>query len=114
MPVPAPVPAPSGDAPDRHAITGLVLAGGRGSRMGGVDKGLQPWHGRPLVDHVLDRFAPQVGPRLISANRHADDYARRGARVLADDTDTFDAVPGSFVRLKVAEVVPPDTDAVTV
>lgn len=72
------------------AITGLLLAGGEGRRMGGADKGLVLLHGRPLAAHVLARLAPQVGPLLISANRHAAAYAALapGARVLAD------AVPG--------------------
>ena len=75
--------------PSRAAITGLVLAGGRGQRLGGVDKGLQPWHGRALVDHAIGRLAPQVGEVMISANRNAADYASRGARVLADAHDDF-------------------------
>lgn len=60
-------------------ITGCVLAGGRGARMGGVDKGLQPFLGQPLAAHALQRLAPQVGPLLINANRHADRYATLGA-----------------------------------
>jgi molybdopterin-guanine dinucleotide biosynthesis protein A len=76
-------------APVREAITGLVLAGGRGQRLGGVDKGLQPWHGLPLVDHALARLAPQVGAVMISANRNAGHYAARGVRVLADAADDF-------------------------
>ena len=75
--------------PSRAAITGLVLAGGRGQRLGGVDKGLQPWHGRALVDHAIERLAPQVADVMISANRNAADYASRGARVLADAHDDF-------------------------
>lgn len=63
---------------------GLVLAGGRGSRLGGVDKGLQPWRGTPLVDAVLARLAPQVDAVALSANRHAEVYALRGWPVLAD------------------------------
>jgi len=43
------------------SVTGLILAGGKGSRMGGVDKGLQTFRGKRLVDHVYERFAPQVG-----------------------------------------------------
>ena len=58
-------------APARDAVTGLILAGGRGQRLGGVDKGLQPWRGRPLVDHALARLAPQVSEVMISANRNA-------------------------------------------
>jgi molybdopterin-guanine dinucleotide biosynthesis protein A len=77
------------DVPARLAITGLILAGGRGLRLGGVDKGLQAWRGTPLVDHALARLAPQVGEVLISANRNAADYAARGARVLADASDDF-------------------------
>jgi molybdopterin-guanine dinucleotide biosynthesis protein A len=73
-------------APTAATITGLILAGGRGQRMGGVDKGLQPWRGAPLVDHALARLAPQVREVMISANRHAADYATRSARVLPDAT----------------------------
>ena len=46
---------------DTHDITGLVLAGGRGTRMGGIDKGLQLFRGQPLAQHALARLAPQVG-----------------------------------------------------
>lgn len=66
------------------AIVGLVLAGGQGSRMGGVDKGLQPWQGRPLAAHVLDALRPQVSRLLVSANRHLDTYAAFGHPVLPD------------------------------
>ncbi len=76
-------------APTREAITGLILAGGRGQRLGGVDKGLQHWRGMPLVDHALARLAPQVREVLVSANRNAADYAARGVRVLADASDDF-------------------------
>jgi len=65
-------------------ITGLVLAGGRGSRMGGVDKGLQVHLGMPLAQHALLRLAPQVGPLLINANRNLGAYAAMGAPVCAD------------------------------
>lgn len=74
------------DAPgSRDDITGLVLAGGRGSRMGGVDKGLQLLHGVPLAGHALQRLAPQVGPLLLNANRHLDRYAAFGVPLLSDD-----------------------------
>jgi len=65
-------------------ITGLVLAGGQGTRMGGQDKGLQPFQGEPLALHALRRLQPQVGTVLISANRHLDQYAAFGAPVLPD------------------------------
>jgi molybdopterin-guanine dinucleotide biosynthesis protein A len=71
-------------APTRSQITGLLLAGGRGSRMGGVDKGWVSYEGQPLVRHVFDRFAPQVGSLLISANRSLDDY-RALAEVITDE-----------------------------
>lgn len=69
---------------DRHQITGLVLAGGRGSRMGGVDKGLQLHLGLPLAQHALERIAPQVGARMISANRNLDAYRAMGVPVWPD------------------------------
>lgn len=65
-------------------VTGLVLAGGRGSRMGGVDKGLQPFQGRPLALHALQRLAPQVATVALNANRHLDTYAGFGAPVWPD------------------------------
>ena len=70
-------------------ITGLVLAGGRGSRMGGVDKGLQPYAGVPLAQHTLHRLAPQVGPLLINANRHLDTYRSWGTPVVTDTEPDF-------------------------
>jgi len=77
------------EAPTAASITGLILAGGRGQRMGGVDKGLQAWRGLPLVDHALARLAPQVREVMISANRNAALYGARTARVLADAADDF-------------------------
>jgi molybdopterin-guanine dinucleotide biosynthesis protein A len=72
----------------REQITALILAGGRGSRMGGIDKGLQTLDGEPLVQHALRRIAPQVGSVMISANRHPEVYRGYGVPVLADaDTD---------------------------
>ena len=70
--------------PAPQDITGIVLAGGRGSRMGGVDKGLQPYLGQPLALHALQRLAPQVGTVLINANRHLDRYAAFGVPVCSD------------------------------
>lgn len=65
-------------------ITGLVLAGGRGSRMGGVDKGLQPHRGEPLTRLALERLRPQVGALRLSANRNLDLYAGFGVPVCPD------------------------------
>ena len=70
-----------------RAITGCILAGGRGRRLQGADKGFVTLAGRPLLVHVLSRFRPQVDEVVISANRHMEDYRRHCARVLADATD---------------------------
>jgi molybdopterin-guanine dinucleotide biosynthesis protein A len=97
------MPAPGFVAPTTATITGLVLAGGRGQRMGGADKGLQLLRGQPLIDHVLARLAPQAGELMISANRHASDYATRGHRVLADASDAFDGpLAGILAGLRAA------------
>ena len=65
-------------------ITGVVLAGGLGRRMGGVDKGLQLLNGRPLVSHVIERLAPQVDELLINANQNLEAYAAFGYPVVPD------------------------------
>lgn len=83
-------------APTPAQITGLVLAGGRGSRMGGIDKGLQLYQGRPLVQHALERLAPQVGALMINANRHLDAYAAFGVPVWPD---TLADYPGPLAGL---------------
>ena len=86
--------------PTREQITGLLLAGGRGMRMGGVDKGLQPLHGEALAAHVLKRLAPQTGALLISANRHPDAYAALGAPFGATVVaDTLPGFPGPLAGL---------------
>lgn len=70
-------------------VTGLILAGGRATRMGGVDKGLQLLNGDAMVMHVLRRLQPQVGSVLINANRHLDDYAQFGVPVCMDQIEGF-------------------------
>jgi molybdopterin-guanine dinucleotide biosynthesis protein A len=77
-------------------ITGLILAGGRGSRMGGVDKGLQPYLGTPLALHALRRLAPQVGAVMINANRNAAVYESMGAPVWPDE---FKDYPGPLAGI---------------
>jgi molybdopterin-guanine dinucleotide biosynthesis protein A len=71
------------------AITGVILAGGEGRRMGGADKGLQLLNGQPLVQLVLERLQPQVDVLLISANRNLERYAGFGCRVVTDTTPGF-------------------------
>lgn len=76
-------------------ITGCVLAGGRGARMGGVDKGLQSFQGLPLALHALQRLAPQVGPLLINANRNTAAYAELGLPLAAEVcADSLPDYPG--------------------
>jgi molybdopterin-guanine dinucleotide biosynthesis protein A len=70
-------------------ITGIILAGGMGRRMGGVDKGLADLDGRPLVAHVLARLSPQVDDVLINANQNADRYSAFGVPVIADAIGGF-------------------------
>lgn len=70
-------------------ITGLVLAGGRGTRMGGIDKGMQPFQGMPLAQHALERLAPQVGRLMINANRNIEDYRAMGVPVWSDEIPDF-------------------------
>jgi molybdopterin-guanine dinucleotide biosynthesis protein A len=65
--------------------TGLVLAGGRGVRMGGADKGLLPWAGGTLAGHALGRLRHQAGPLAISANRHIAQYQALGVPVWHDE-----------------------------
>jgi len=70
-------------------ITGIVLAGGQGRRMGGVDKGLQLLHGKPMIAHVIARLAPQVSEVLINANQNLNAYERFGYRVVPDAIGGF-------------------------
>jgi molybdopterin-guanine dinucleotide biosynthesis protein A len=66
------------------AITGVVLAGGLGRRMGGVDKGLKVLRGKPMVEWVIERFRPQVDELLINANQNIEVYSALGHRVIPD------------------------------
>lgn len=65
-------------------ITGLVLAGGLGRRMGGIDKGLQEFRGEPMVAQVIRRFAPQVDALIVNANQNIERYAAFGHPVVPD------------------------------
>ncbi len=81
---------PSSDLkPETSKITGVILAGGQGRRMGGVDKGLKLLHGKPMVQWVIERFARQVDEVLINANQNLDVYANFGHRVIPDKIDGF-------------------------
>jgi molybdopterin-guanine dinucleotide biosynthesis protein A len=71
------------------SITGVILAGGQGRRMGGADKGLVQFLGKPLVAHVIQRLSPQVDEILISANREIETYAALGHAVISDAIEGF-------------------------
>ena len=71
-------------APTSATLTGVILAGGRARRFGGVDKGLLAVGGRPLIAWILAALAPQVSTVLINANRHLEQYAAFGYPVIAD------------------------------
>jgi molybdopterin-guanine dinucleotide biosynthesis protein A len=73
----------------KRGVTGLVLAGGQGTRMGSVDKGLVVLQGRPLIRHVIERFAPQVDELLINANRNVAEYEALGHPVIRDHIEGF-------------------------
>jgi molybdopterin-guanine dinucleotide biosynthesis protein A len=70
-------------------VSGIVLAGGQGRRMGGVDKGLQLLRGKPMIEHVLERLRPQVGEIVINANQNLDRYRHFGHRVVSDAIGGF-------------------------
>jgi molybdopterin-guanine dinucleotide biosynthesis protein A len=70
-------------------ITGLILAGGQGRRMGGVDKGLQRLRGKPMAQWALERLAPQVDEVLINCNQNLEAYARFGHRLVPDEIGGF-------------------------
>jgi len=71
------------------SIAGLILSGGQGRRMGGLDKGLQPFRGRPLIEWVIERFEPQVDEILISANQNFGRYLDFGYPVVRDRITGF-------------------------
>ena len=78
-------------------ITGLILAGGRAQRMGGIDKGLIPFHQKPLIETTIQRLKAQVGPILINANRNITKYAVYGYPVIMDETPDFSGPLAGFL-----------------
>ena len=98
-------------------LTGLILAGGQGRRMGGRDKGLETFAGRALVLHVRERMEGQVAEVLINANRHLDAYRPLADRVIVDAEEGFQGpLMGIYSGLRAATtpwlvVVPCDSPA---
>ena len=90
--------------PGRETVTGAVLAGGRGSRMDGRDKGLVELAGRPMVEYVLDALRPQTAALLINANRSLERYRRYGVPVVSDRLAEYPGpLAGMAAALRAAE-----------
>lgn len=85
--------------PDAASVVGVILAGGRGSRMGGEDKGLVQYRNKPLYQHVLEKLRPQVSSVCISANRNLERYQESGVLVIAD---TLPDYPGPLAGMMAA------------
>ena len=90
----------------REQITAVILAGGRGRRMGGDDKGLVELNGRPLIKHVLAVIAPQVSSVILNANRNLDRYAGFGYPVVRDDLLGFQGPLAGFAAAMAAATTP--------
>jgi molybdopterin-guanine dinucleotide biosynthesis protein A len=76
--------------PDTSQITGLILAGGLGSRMGNLDKGLQTFRGAPMILHAIMRLSPQTGYLMINANQNLGPYEGFGFPVWPDQMTGFE------------------------
>jgi molybdenum cofactor guanylyltransferase len=74
---------------NHNEISGLILAGGRGTRMGGTDKGLQLHLGVPLAQHALERLRPQVAALMLNANRNLPAYQAMGVPVWQDEIPDY-------------------------
>lgn len=100
-------------------VTAVILAGGRGERMGGVDKGLLLIDGKPLIQHSIDVLEPQVEQIVINANRNLDQYQRLGHPVIEDIFPDFAGpLAGIASAMRQVEtgymlVVPCDTPGIT-
>lgn len=90
---------PDARAADAARLAAVILAGGQGRRMGGADKGLIEYQGRPLIEWTIAALAPQVDELVISANRNLDRYARYGYPVLPD---TLPDYPGPLAGVLAA------------
>lgn len=94
------------NSPDSENITAVVLAGGRGRRLGGQDKGLMELDGKPLIKHILDLVTPQVNAVIINANRNQEIYADLGHPVISDTMTDYQGPLAGFAAALAAS----DTD----
>ena len=83
-------------------ITAVILAGGRGRRMGGKDKGLVEINNLPLIEHVLSAMTPQVGQLVINANRNIEEYQRYGFPVVSDTMEDYQGPLAGFASTMAA------------
>lgn len=77
-------------------VTAVILAGGRGRRMGGLDKGLIPFLGQPIIEHTLAAITPQCGAVIINANRNIDVYSQYNHPVISDQSNDFQGPLAGF------------------
>jgi molybdenum cofactor guanylyltransferase len=82
--------------PEKNNITAVVLAGGRGRRLGGLDKGLLSLEGKPLIEHIIDAIKPQAGTIIINANRNRQEYSAYGYPVISDDMTDYQGPLAGF------------------
>lgn len=94
------------NSPDSENITAVVLAGGRGRRLGGQDKGLMELDGKPLIKHILDLVTPQVNAVIINANRNQLVYGEFGHPVISDNMTDYQGPLAGFA----AALAATDTD----
>ncbi len=85
-------------------ITAVILAGGKGRRLGGQDKGLVSYKNKKLIEHVIERIEPQVNNIVINANRNQAQYETFGYAVINDDLNDFQGpLAGFATAMKVVE-----------
>ena len=84
------------NSPEKNNITAVVLAGGRGRRLGGQDKGLMELDGKPLIEHILGLVTPQVSAVIINANRNQQVYANLGHPVISDNMSDYQGPLAGF------------------
>lgn len=84
------------NSPEKNNITAVVLAGGRGRRLGGQDKGLVDLDGKPLIEHILGLVMPQVSAVIINANRNLQIYADLGHPVISDNMADYQGPLAGF------------------
>ena len=82
---------------DKHDVTAVILAGGKGRRMEGEDKGLVELAGRPLVEYVIEATGPQVEAIMLNANRNQQRYARYGYPVISDALEDYQGPLAGFL-----------------